>query len=71
MKDLLRTEHLTRDDVELLLDTAAQFAAEPLRSKDALAHKSVAIYMTKPSTRTRLASQTAVAHLGVGAQKLL
>ena len=64
MKDLLRTEHLTRDDVELLLDTAAQFAAEPLRSKDALAHKSVAIYMTKPSTRTRLASQTAVAHLG-------
>ena len=64
MKDLLRTEHLTRDDVELLLDTAAQFAAEPLRSKEALAHKSVAIYMTKPSTRTRLASQTAVAHLG-------
>jgi len=64
MKDLLRTEDLTRDDVELLLETAAQFATEPLRSKDALAHKSVAIYMTKPSTRTRLASQTAVAHLG-------
>ena len=64
MKDLLRTEHLTRDDVELLLETAAQFADKPLRSKDALAHKSVAIYMTKPSTRTRLASQTAVAHLG-------
>jgi ornithine carbamoyltransferase len=35
-----------------------------LRSKDALAHKSVAIYMTKPSTRTRLSSETAVAHLG-------
>jgi len=29
-----------------------------------LAHKSVAIYMTKPSTRTRLSSETAVAHLG-------
>jgi ornithine carbamoyltransferase len=64
MKDLLRTEHLTRSDVELILDTAAQFAANPFRSKDALANQSVAIYMTKSSTRTRLASETAVAHLG-------
>jgi ornithine carbamoyltransferase len=29
-----------------------------------LANKTVAIYMTKPSTRTRLASETAVVHLG-------
>jgi len=41
MKDLLRTEDLSR-----------------------VANKSVAIYMSKPSTRTRLASETAVAHLG-------
>ena len=64
MKDLLRTEDLSRADVELLLDTAADFAKNPLRSTDALANKSVAIYMTKSSTRTRLASETAVAHLG-------
>ena len=64
MKDLLRTEHLSRADVELLLSTAADFAENPLRSSTALAHKSVAIYMTKPSTRTRLSSETAVAHLG-------
>jgi ornithine carbamoyltransferase len=64
MKDLLRTEHLSRADVELLLDTAADFAKNPLRSNTALSNKSVAIYMTKPSTRTRLASETAVAHLG-------
>ena len=64
MKDLLRTEHLSRNDVELILDTAAQFAKSPLRSKDALANQTVAIYMTKSSTRTRLASETAVAHLG-------
>jgi ornithine carbamoyltransferase len=64
MKDLLRTEHLSRADVELLLSTAAEFAENPLRSKTALANKTVAIYMTKPSTRTRLASETAVAHLG-------
>ena len=64
MKDLLRTHDLCRDDIELLLDTAADFAANPLRSNTALANKSVAIYMTKPSTRTRLSSETAVAHLG-------
>jgi len=64
MKDLLRTSDLGRADVELLLDTAADFAQNPLRSKDALANRTVAIYMTKPSTRTRLASETAVAHLG-------
>ena len=64
MKDLLRTQDLSREDVELLLDTAAAFAENPLRSKTALANKSVAIYMTKPSTRTRLSSETAVAHLG-------
>jgi ornithine carbamoyltransferase len=64
MKDLLRTADLSRADVDLLLNTAAEFAKNPLRSKDALANKSVAIYMTKPSTRTRLSSETAVAHLG-------
>jgi ornithine carbamoyltransferase len=64
MKDLLRTQDLSRSDVELLLDTASEFAKNPLRSTDALAHRTVAIYMTKPSTRTRLASETAVAHLG-------
>jgi len=64
MKDLLRTEHLCRADVDLLLDTAAAFAKNPLRSNTALSNKTVAIYMTKPSTRTRLASETAVAHLG-------
>jgi ornithine carbamoyltransferase len=64
MKDLLRTTDLSRADIELLLNTAANFATNPLGSSTALANKSVAIYMTKPSTRTRLASETAVAHLG-------
>jgi len=64
MKDLLRTADLSRADVELLLDTAADFAAKPFSANTALANRTVAIYMTKPSTRTRLASETAVAHLG-------
>lgn len=64
MKDLLRTEHLSRSDVDMILATAADFAKDPFRSKQELANKTVAIYMTKPSTRTRLASETATAHLG-------
>ena len=64
MKDLLRTADLSRADVELLLATAADFAEDPLKARSALANRTVAIYMTKPSTRTRLASETAVAHLG-------
>ena len=64
LKDLLRTSDLSKADIELLLDTAAKFAKKPLSAKKALAKRSVAIYMTKSSTRTRLASETAVVHLG-------
>lgn len=64
MKDLLRTSDLSRADIELLLKSAAKFAEKPLSAKKHLAKKTVAIYMTKSSTRTRLASETAVAHLG-------
>jgi ornithine carbamoyltransferase len=64
MKDLLRTADLSTADVELLLDTAAEFAVKPYLANTALVNRTVAIYMTKPSTRTRLASETAVAHLG-------
>lgn len=64
MKDLLRSEDLLASDVEMLLTTAAEFALEPLKAATALANKSVAIYMSKPSTRTRLASESAVTHLG-------
>ena len=64
MKDLLKTEHLSRGDVELLLETAARFSVNSTAASNTLAHKTVAIYMSKPSTRTRLASETAVANLG-------
>ncbi len=64
MKDLIRTDHLLREDVELLLDTATRFAKTPLAERSFMADETVVIHMTKPSTRTRLASETAVAHLG-------
>ena len=64
LKDLVSSDGLSRDDLELLLDTAARFAAKPLVESEFLAGESVVIYMNKASTRTRLASETAVAHLG-------
>ncbi len=64
MKDLLRTSDLRRVDVEMILDTAAEFAQHSLSKSEALKNRTVAIYMNKPSTRTRLASESAVAHLG-------
>ena len=64
LKDLLRTSDLSKADIEMLLNSASKFAKKPLSAKKALAKKTVAIYMTKSSTRTRLASETAVAHLG-------
>jgi len=64
VKDLLRTEHLSCSQIETLLATARDFSKDPLSASTALANRTVAIYMTKPSTRTRLASESAVAHLG-------
>jgi len=64
LKDLLRTSDLSKADIEKLLTTARKFAEKPLSAKKTLANQSVAIYMTKSSTRTRIASETAVAHLG-------
>lgn len=64
LKDLVSSDALSRDDLELLLETAARFAVKPLSESNFLAGESVVIYMNKASTRTRLASETAVAHLG-------
>ena len=64
LKDLVSSDALSRDDLELLLETSARFAVKPLSESSFLAGESVVIYMNKASTRTRLASETAVAHLG-------
>ena len=64
LKDLLRTSDLSKSDIQLLLDTAGKFAKKPLQAKKTLAKRTVAIYMTKSSTRTRLASESAVTNLG-------
>jgi ornithine carbamoyltransferase len=64
MKDLLRTSDLCPEDLACLLDLAAAYKADPLRRSRLLAHQSVVLYFNKPSTRTRLSFETAVARLG-------
>jgi ornithine carbamoyltransferase len=64
MKDLLRIADLSPADLELLLDQAASAAADPHQHAGLLRGDTVALYFAKPSTRTRLALQTAVARLG-------
>jgi ornithine carbamoyltransferase len=75
VKDLLKTSDLTIEDMQLLLELAAEFKANPMAEYGLLAGKTVVLYFAKPSTRTRLSFETAVARLGgipstVGPQEL-
>jgi ornithine carbamoyltransferase len=64
MKDLLRTADLTPADLRTLLVLARHADAAPLRWRDLLAGRTVVLYFAKPSTRTRISTETAVVHLG-------
>jgi ornithine carbamoyltransferase len=64
MKDLLRTADLHRDDVLELLDLAAAYKREPMQHRKTLRGQTVVLYFAKPSTRTRLSFESAVARLG-------
>ncbi|MCU0269591.1 MAG: ornithine carbamoyltransferase [Acidimicrobiales bacterium] len=64
LKDLLRTADLTGDDLAQVLERAAAYKAAPVRDIGLLAGRTVVHHFAKPSTRTRLSLQTAVAHLG-------
>lgn len=64
MKDLLRTADLDRDDLRLLIDLGDRFKRNPYEHPDALGNDTVVLYFAKPSTRTRISFETAVARLG-------
>jgi ornithine carbamoyltransferase len=64
LKDLLRTSDLSPEDVALLLALATEFKIDPYRHRTRLANDTVVLYFNKPSTRTRLSFETAVARLG-------
>ena len=64
-KDFLRVADLTPQQLERLLDLAAQMEDEPDGWVDALRGRSVACYFAKPSTRTRVSFAAAAARLGM------
>ncbi|RIK46187.1 MAG: ornithine carbamoyltransferase [Chloroflexi bacterium] len=64
MKHLLKTSDLTPAQFAYLLDLAAEFKEHPLAQHDLLKGQTVVLYFAKPSTRTRISFETAVARLG-------
>ncbi len=74
-RHLRRTLDLGPAELTRLLDLAAHLKAAPLARAELLRNQSVVLYFNKPSTRTRISFETAIARLGgtpitVGAQEL-
>jgi ornithine carbamoyltransferase len=74
-RHLLRTLDLGPAELARLLDLAAHLKAAPLARAELLRNQSVVLYFNKPSTRTRISFETAIARLGgtpiaVGAAEL-
>ena len=61
-KHIISIPELSRDELELIVDTAARLKAEP--NPELLKNKVVASCFFEPSTRTRLSFETAVQRLG-------
>ena len=64
MKDLLRVADLDPADMQTLLELSATFKATPYKYPGLLRNDTVVLYFAKPSTRTRISFETAVARLG-------
>jgi aspartate carbamoyltransferase catalytic subunit len=67
-KDILRTDTLSDEELELILSTAARFESE-LKAKgrlDNMAGQVMATLFFEPSTRTRLSFESAMLRLGGG-----
>lgn len=65
-KDLLGLEDLTREEIELILDTAVSFkeiSERPIRKVPALRGKTVVMFFFEPSTRTRTSFELAAKRL--------
>lgn len=64
MKDFLKTSDLTPAAMAMILELAQAFKRDPLRDHKLLRGETVTLYFNKPSTRTRISFETAVARLG-------
>ncbi len=62
--DLLRDLDLTNDELAYLLDLAADVKQSPAQYAHALDNQSIALLFEKPSLRTRLTFELAIAQLG-------
>jgi ornithine carbamoyltransferase len=74
-RHLLRTLDLSPADLVRLLDLAAHLKSDPFARADLLRNQTIVLYFNKPSTRTRISFETAIARLGgtpisVGAAEL-
>ncbi|MCK6593122.1 MAG: ornithine carbamoyltransferase [Polyangiaceae bacterium] len=64
LKDLLRTSDLSASDLTALLDRSAELKRAPHSRRDLLKGEAVVMYFSKPSTRTRISFEVAIARLG-------
>jgi ornithine carbamoyltransferase len=64
VKDFLATADLTPSRLAALLDLSAEFKNNPDREQNLLRGETVTLYFNKPSTRTRISFETAIARLG-------
>jgi len=64
MKDLLAIHDLTSKDLLYLLKLATELKSNPHKYNKEFIGDTIALYFTKPSTRTRISFETAAARLG-------
>lgn len=64
MKDLLRTIDLSPESLALVLERALSLRDDPYRAMSVLRGDTVVLLFEKPSTRTRMSFETAIARLG-------
>jgi len=64
MRHLLKTSDLGARDLSYLLRRSAKFKAKPFARFGLLSGQTVCLHFSKPSTRTRLSFETAIARLG-------
>ena len=64
IKDFLRIADLSSDDLERLIDLSTEFKADPESRGKPLDGETVVLYFAKPSTRTRISFEAAIAHFG-------
>src|SRR5919201_6687116 len=60
-RDFLRVRDFTRDELETVLELAAELKANP---QPLLPQRTLGLYFAQPSTRTRISFSAAIAQLG-------